>query len=92
MLFKELEGLLSSRKFCTVADSMQALADAGELRYVEVAELACNAAWFGHETMQTALMAYSRTRRTDDPSQPASPPQLSMHSWHASPTAPIGSP
>lgn len=41
-VFVELGRLLSSRTYCTVADSMQALAERGRLRYVETADFACN--------------------------------------------------
>ena len=59
LIFDELRQLLETRKFCSVADSMQALAQIGRLRFVEAGELKCNDAWFGHEIMQTALTAHS---------------------------------
>ena len=55
IIFKELAGLLRSEKFCTVADSMQALATNGRLRFREVEDLL----WFGHETMETALTEHT---------------------------------
>ena len=76
ILFQELATLLQSQKFCTVADSMQALAEGGRLRFIETAELTCNVAWFGHETMQTALMEHAASvasvgTRTSEAVRPA---------------------
>ena len=65
LIFDELAKLLSSRKFCSVADAMQALAEVGRLKYVEAGELRCNVAWFGHEIMQTALTAHDSDRKLD---------------------------
>ena len=39
LIFDELAKLLSSRKFCSVADAMQALAEVGKLKHVEAGEL-----------------------------------------------------
>ena len=61
IIFEELGNLLASRQFCTVADSMQALAEVGRLRYLEVGELTCNSSWFGHETMQVCPLSLSLT-------------------------------
>lgn len=65
LIFDELRRMLETRKFCSVADSMQALAEMGRLRYVEAGELRCNAAWFGHEIMQTALTAHAENHSLD---------------------------
>lgn len=50
-LFLELGRLLKSRQYCTVADSMQALAEAGRLRFVDTGEFSCNKSWFGHVSL-----------------------------------------
>jgi len=55
IIFGELAQLLRSEKFCTVADSMQALASHGRLQYIEVADLP----WFGHETVESALKEHA---------------------------------
>lgn len=59
IIFAEMSKLLVEHKFCTVSDAMQSLASVGRLRHVDVDELVCNKHWFGHEVMQSALMADS---------------------------------
>ena len=56
--FAEMTRLVSSRQFVTVADALNSFAEAGALRCVEVGDLMCNSAWFGHEVMQTALTSH----------------------------------